>query len=66
MEALQLLGLTEGECWRLGIEIYKTGMVWPLARHEALEFVREDREILVIEEKRGIIESQLRRPRAYS
>ncbi|MGH6712590.1 MAG: indolepyruvate ferredoxin oxidoreductase family protein, partial [Bradyrhizobium sp.] len=60
MEALQLLGLTETECRRLGIDIYKVGMVWPLAHHDALEFVREKREILVIEEKRGIIESQFK------
>ena len=60
MEALQLLGLDEAECRRLGIDIYKVGMVWPLAHHDALEFVREKREILVIEEKRGIIESQFK------
>src|SRR5437016_1666165 len=60
MEALQLLGLNESECRRLGIDIYKVGMVWPLAHHDALEFVREKREILVIEEKRGIIESQFK------
>jgi indolepyruvate ferredoxin oxidoreductase len=60
MEALQLLGLSESECRRLGIDIYKVGMVWPLAHHDALAFVREKREILVIEEKRGIIESQFK------
>src|SRR6202171_4615720 len=60
MEALQLLGLSEAECRRLGIDVYKVGMVWPLAHHDALEFVREKREILVIEEKRGIIESQFK------
>jgi indolepyruvate ferredoxin oxidoreductase len=60
MEALRLLGLGESECRRLGIDIYKVGMVWPLAHHDALEFVREKREILVIEEKRGIIESQFK------
>lgn len=60
MEALQLLGLGEAECRRLGIDIYKVGMVWPLDQRDALEFVREKREILVIEEKRGIIESQFK------
>jgi indolepyruvate ferredoxin oxidoreductase len=60
METLQLLGLSETECRRLGIDIYKVGMVWPLAHHGALEFVRDKREILVIEEKRGIIESQFK------
>ena len=31
MEALRLLGLDERACRRLGIDIYKVGMVWPLA-----------------------------------
>ncbi|HEY5633868.1 MAG TPA: indolepyruvate ferredoxin oxidoreductase family protein [Burkholderiaceae bacterium] len=60
MEALRLLGLDEAACRRLGIDIYKVGMVWPLPRRDALEFVREKREILVVEEKRGIVESQLK------
>ncbi|MEQ6250228.1 indolepyruvate ferredoxin oxidoreductase family protein [Sulfitobacter sp. HNIBRBA3233] len=60
MEALRLLGVDKATCNRLGIDIYKVGMVWPLARRAALEFVRGKREILVIEEKRGIIESQLK------
>ena len=60
MEALALLGLDEAECRRIGIDIYKVGMVWPLARHGALEFVRGKQEILVVEEKRGIIESQFK------
>ena len=60
MEALRLLGLGEAECRRLGIDIYKVGMVWPLARRAALEFVRGKQEILVVEEKRGIIESQFK------
>ena len=42
MEALQLLGLDRSpNAARLGIDIYKVGMVWPLAHHDALEFVRE-------------------------
>ncbi len=60
MEALRLLGLGEAECRRIGIDIYKVGMVWPLARRDALDFVREKREVLVVEEKRGIIESQFK------
>jgi indolepyruvate ferredoxin oxidoreductase len=60
MEALRLLGLHEAECRRLGLDIYKVGMVWPLARRNALDFVRGKREVLVVEEKRGIIESQLK------
>ncbi len=60
MEALRLLGIDEAECRRLGIDIYKVGMVWPLARRDALDFVRGKSEVLVIEEKRGIIESQFK------
>jgi indolepyruvate ferredoxin oxidoreductase len=60
MEALRLLGLGEMECRENGIDIYKVGMVWPLARRDALDFVRGKREILIVEEKRGIIESQFK------
>lgn len=60
MEALRLLQLDEAACRRLGIDIYKVGMVWPLARRDALGFVRHKQEVMVIEEKRGIIESQFK------
>jgi len=60
MEALRLIGLDESNCRRLGIDIYKVGMVWPLALHGAMAFVNGKREILVVEEKRGIIESQFK------
>ena len=60
MEALRLLGLDEKRCRALGIDIYKVGMVWPLAHHAALDFVTGKREVMVIEEKRGIIESQFK------
>ena len=60
MEALRLLGLDEAKCRSLGIDIYKVGMVWPLARRDALAFMRGKREVLVVEEKRGIIESQFK------
>ncbi|QBF30696.1 indolepyruvate ferredoxin oxidoreductase family protein [Thalassococcus sp. S3] len=60
LEALRLLGLDEARCRSLGIDIYKVGMVWPLARRDALRFVRGKREVLVVEEKRGIIESQFK------
>ena len=60
MEALRLLGLDEAKCRKLGIDIYKVGMVWPLARRDALAFVQGKKEVLVVEEKRGIIESQFK------
>jgi len=60
MEALRLIGLDEAACRSHGIDIYKVGMVWPLPLHDAMEFVKGKREILVVEEKRGIIESQFK------
>jgi indolepyruvate ferredoxin oxidoreductase len=60
MEALRLLGIDKQEARRIGLDIYKVGMVWPLEHDAALDFVREKHEVLVVEEKRGIIESQFK------
>ncbi|MEJ2171638.1 MAG: indolepyruvate ferredoxin oxidoreductase family protein [Woeseiaceae bacterium] len=60
MEALRLLGVDRREAQRIGLDIYKVGMVWPLEHDGALEFVHGKHEVLVIEEKRGIIESWLK------
>ncbi|MDH3589302.1 MAG: indolepyruvate ferredoxin oxidoreductase family protein [Gammaproteobacteria bacterium] len=57
MEALRLLDIDRSEARRIGLDIYKIGMVWPLEHRSALDFVREQEEVLVVEEKRGIIES---------
>jgi indolepyruvate ferredoxin oxidoreductase len=51
---------------RLGLErhpqlaIYKIGMTWPLETEGLRHFARGKRFILVIEEKRGFVESQIR------
>ena len=60
MEALRLLGIDADEASRIGIDVYKVGMVWPLEPTGALDFVQEKHEVLVVEEKRGIIESQFK------
>jgi len=60
MEALKLLGIDQGEARRIGLDVYKVGMVWPLAHDGALDFVHGKQEVLVVEEKRGIIESWLK------
>ena len=60
MEALRLLGIDRREAKRIGLDVYKVGMVWPLEHDGALEFVQGKHEVLVIEEKRGIIESQFK------
>ena len=60
LEALRLLGIDQTRAATLGIDIYKVGMVWPLEHEGALEFAKDKDELLVIEEKRGIVESQLK------
>ena len=60
LEALDLLGIDERRAKEIGLNIYKVGMVWPLEHVGALQFASGKRELLVIEEKRGIIESQLK------
>jgi indolepyruvate ferredoxin oxidoreductase len=60
MEALRLLGIDEHAARRRGIDVYKVGMVWPLEPQGALDFVKNKHEVLVVEEKRGIIVSQFK------
>ena len=60
MEALARLGIDEKRARKIGIEIYKVGLVWPLETDGAERFMADKEEVLVIEEKRGIIESQLK------
>ncbi|MDH5173138.1 MAG: indolepyruvate ferredoxin oxidoreductase family protein, partial [Gammaproteobacteria bacterium] len=60
MEALRLLGIDEARAREIGIDIYKVGMVWPLETQGARDFLRGKKEVLVVEEKRGIIESELK------
>ncbi|MEM7431112.1 MAG: indolepyruvate ferredoxin oxidoreductase family protein [Pseudomonadota bacterium] len=60
MEALRLLGIDEARAKDIGLDVYKVGMVWPLEPRGALDFVHGKNEVLVIEEKRGIIESQFK------
>ncbi len=60
MEALARLGIDEERARKIGIEIYKVGLVWPLETDGAERFMAGKDEVLVIEEKRGIIESQLK------
>ena len=60
LEALRLLRIDADEARRIGIDVYKVGMVWPLEPTGALDFVQRKNEVLVVEEKRGIIESQFK------
>ncbi len=59
-QALADLGLDDAACARLGIRLHKVAVVWPLEASITREFATGLQEILVIEEKRQVIEYQLK------
>jgi indolepyruvate ferredoxin oxidoreductase len=60
MHALGTLGLDETSAPALGIRVYKLGLIWPLVPESLLNFATGHREILVVEEKRPFVETQVR------
>ncbi len=59
-QALEDLGLDRHVCSELGIRLFKVGVVWPLDAFDVREFATGLQEILVVEEKRQMIEYQLK------
>ncbi|OZI47522.1 indolepyruvate ferredoxin oxidoreductase [Bordetella genomosp. 5] len=59
-QALLDLGLTESVCQRIGLRLFKVGMVWPLEATGMTRFAEGLDEILVVEEKRQVLEYQLK------
>jgi indolepyruvate ferredoxin oxidoreductase len=59
-QALADLGLDDDTCRALGIRLHKVNVVWPLEATITREFARGLQEILVVEEKRQVIEYQLK------
>ena len=59
-QALADLGLDDATCHALGIRLHKVNVVWPLEATITREFAQGLTEILVVEEKRQVIEYQLK------
>ncbi|MBD7959454.1 indolepyruvate ferredoxin oxidoreductase family protein [Comamonas avium] len=59
-QALIDLGLDDATCQRVGIRVHKVNVVWPLEATITRDFARGLQEILVVEEKRQIIEYQVK------
>jgi indolepyruvate ferredoxin oxidoreductase len=59
-QALADLGLDDATCRRIGIRLHKVNVVWPLEAQITRDFATGLREILVVEEKRQVIEYQLK------
>ena len=60
MQALDDLGIDQKLAAEIGLRIFKVGMVWPLEPEGVRHFAQGLEEILVVEEKRQIIEYQLK------
>jgi indolepyruvate ferredoxin oxidoreductase len=59
-QALDELGIDEVRCNQLGLRIFKIGCPWPIPRDELIDFARGLDLIIVVEEKRALIEVQVR------
>ncbi len=59
-QALHDLGLDDDTCRTLGVRVHKVGVVWPLEASITRRFAQGLQEILVVEEKRQMIEYQLK------
>ena len=72
-QALEDLGIDEARAAELGLSLYKVGLTWPLEPEGLKRFAEGLDEILVVEEKRPLLEHQIkeqlyhleRRPRVF-
>ena len=60
LQALDQFGIGPDEARRLGIRVCKVGLSWPLDRVAMRAFASGLEKIVVVEEKRGLVEDQLR------
>ncbi len=59
-QALADMGLDEAALRRLGVRLLRIGLIYPVDADLIREFARDLDEVLVIEEKRGFLESQVK------
>ena len=59
-QALDDLGITDADAAEMGLRVYKIAMPWPLEPEGVRQFAEGLDEILVVEEKRQIVEYQLK------
>ena len=60
LQALEYLGIDARAAADIGIRVYKIGMTWPLEPIGIREFAKGLEDIIVVEEKRAFIESQMK------
>ena len=59
-QALDDLGITDQDAAEIGLRVYKIAMPWPLEPEGVRHFAEGLEEILVVEEKRQVVEYQLK------
>ena len=59
-QALDELGIDEVKCNDLGLRLYKIACPWPISQRDLKEFSDGLEQIIVVEEKRSLIEVQVR------
>jgi indolepyruvate ferredoxin oxidoreductase len=60
LQALEYLGIDAKDAADIGIRVYKVGMTWPLEPIGMRDFASGLEDIIVVEEKRSFIESQMK------
>ena len=60
LQALEYLGISAHDAREIGIRVYKIGMTWPLEPIGIREFANGLEDVIVVEEKRSFIESQMK------
>ena len=60
LQALDDLGIDQERAAQIGIKLFKVGMSWPLEPETIRRFADGLEEIIVVEEKRSVVESQLK------
>ena len=61
LQALEDLGITHKRAEELGLCIYKVALTWPMEEEGIKRLASQVEEMLVVEEKRGLMEEQIRR-----
>jgi indolepyruvate ferredoxin oxidoreductase len=59
-QALKILGIDDTLAEQIGLRVYKVGMIWPLEAEGVRQFAEGLEEIVVVEEKRHLIEYQIK------
>jgi indolepyruvate ferredoxin oxidoreductase len=60
IHALKEMGIDETEARRLGLAVYKLGLIWPVEPEALHRFASGLAGLMVIEEKRGFVERQIK------